>query len=248
MISSEAIALDPHTADAFYIRDLAYHGLGKLDAADADFAMALKLDGTKPPYAHWGDCTNADPRTSLTATPPQSDPGYLDSILRKAPELKEGITAYNAALDKDKKNDNAGAVQDYTRAADIITQWGAPLFYRAGCKRVLNDGAGALADYTQAIERNPYDARVYYARATLQRQKNKTAEAIGDFTQYIRYRPADYNGYYKRGKCRVDGGDYAERRTMKTRDMTRRSRISRVRSGSTKARRSPTRGGAGPGT
>ena len=52
---TEAIRLDPKSAEALHLRGLAYYSLDKLDAADADFAAAFKIDGTKPPYESWGD-------------------------------------------------------------------------------------------------------------------------------------------------------------------------------------------------
>jgi tetratricopeptide (TPR) repeat protein len=88
--------------------------------------------------------------------------------------LKSGIEKMN-------KNDNDGAVADFTKAIEYNPELDQAYYHRANTKYNMRDYKGAMADYNEAIRVNPGFADAYANRGSLKSGNGDRDGACADW-------------------------------------------------------------------
>jgi tetratricopeptide (TPR) repeat protein len=127
----------------------------------------------------------------------------------RSPQQLNSAAAYlQSALYRKEENDQAGAIEDCTRAIALDPHNAQAYFLRAENKFILYDilnnsslskASEVEADYSQAIRFNSRYAEAYLKRAFVRSERLKTySNALYDLNQYIILRPQDIEGYSRR--------------------------------------------------
>jgi tetratricopeptide (TPR) repeat protein len=169
---SEAIRLNPSSAQAHRLRAAALLNQNKPDEAVADFDAALKID---PDNA----ATHEARGIALAA---QQKWDEAKKSLSRAAELFPQSSG--AILQRGRVNLLAGNPQDAVKDADEVLKLvpGMPeaMLLRSHAKLAAGDKAGALADVEKVLERTPTSAQALRARITIYLAEQKVSEAIND--------------------------------------------------------------------
>jgi tetratricopeptide (TPR) repeat protein len=197
---SQAIALNPRYAIAYFLRAYVKDQLNDPQGALADFNQAISLNPQDAVvYINRGnlkaDKLN-DPQGALA--------DYSQAISLKP---QNAIAYYNRGnLKKEKLNDPQGALADFNQAISLNPRHLAAYNNRGILKvAILNDPAGALADFNQATSLNPQDATAYNNRGSLKYQKlNDPEGALSDYNQAISLNPQFASAYYNRGNLKQE--------------------------------------------
>lgn len=97
---------------------------------------------------------------------------------------------YNSGIEKEEKGDLAGAIADYTKAAEKHNPDDfRALNNRGNVKFTMHDTKGALADYSQAIKLNPGYALAYYSRARVEQSLGQVDAAQADYGKALELQP-----------------------------------------------------------
>jgi tetratricopeptide (TPR) repeat protein len=211
---TQAIALKPNYAQAYFLRGYIYYSMGEHTKALQDFDRALQLQPTyNTGYTNRGNVKAAlrdkvgalaDYDRSLQLRPlnatVHNNRGVLKhSLLRDsagslsdynqaiAIEPNNAIAYYNRALLKNDQDDSAGALADYNRAIQLNPRYAEAYNNRGLLKsRYLEDHQGGLADIEQALALDPTNISSYGARALLKYDVSQDAVgAIADYSQAI---------------------------------------------------------------
>ena len=103
--------------------------------------------------------------------------------LKKAGELlDEGCNKFN-------KEDFQGAIDKFSKAIELKSNYDRAYSNRGAAKYFLNDTEGAMQDYNKAIELNPRNVNAYTNRATLNQKLKNYQDAIDDCTRAIEIEP-----------------------------------------------------------
>jgi len=111
---------------------------------------------------------------------------------------------------KRNKDDNYGAIADYTEAIRINPQYGDAFILRGASKASLGDNYGAIADYTEAIRfKSDYISleQIYRVRGMTKSSLEDKYGAISDFTEAIRINSKYSDAYFERGNVKGLLGD-----------------------------------------
>jgi curved DNA-binding protein CbpA len=111
---------------------------------------------------------------------------------------------YVRAVAKSLNKDYQGAVEDYTQAIELNTQFVEAYIKRAATYYKLGDDRGTLKDCTQALQINPNLALAYYYQGRARYRLGYTQAAIEAYTQAIRLEPDQAQAYYHRGIANHD--------------------------------------------
>jgi tetratricopeptide (TPR) repeat protein len=106
------------------------------------------------------------------------------------------------------KNDEVGAIEDYTKAIELDPGSSDAYYSRALAKESSGDLNGALADLNKAIELNPEYQEAYLERGQLRNELREFMDAIADFTKAIELFPEDEDAYLYRGVAKYELHDY----------------------------------------
>lgn len=114
---------------------------------------------------------------------------------------------FDQGLYKQKKGDNQGAIEDYTKAIQLNPNNATAYNNRGFVRLSLGDNRGAIADYTKAIQLDPDDVTAYYFRGSARSELGEKQGAISDYTIAIQLDPNDATAYKNRAFAREDLGD-----------------------------------------
>src|SRR5258708_24740674 len=202
---SEAIRINPRSADAFFIRANAYSRAGDFDRASADYNETIRIDpnhaksydGRGFAYYRKGeyDRTIADENEAL-----RLDPKYANAYNNR------GI-AYG------QKGDDDRAFADYDRA--ILMDPKQPYAYanRARIYGQKGDHDRALADGNEAIQINPKNVNAWIVRGNAYSAKSEFERAIASYDDAIRLNPLDREALTGRGLAYEKQADIARARS-----------------------------------
>jgi tetratricopeptide (TPR) repeat protein len=222
---SQAIALNPRYAIAYFLRAYIKNDLNDPQGALTDYNQAISLN-PKNTEAHnnrgllkfqnlndfQGALADFNQAISLN---PQNTAAYTNRGLLKQTKLNDfqgALADYNQAISLNPKfavaynnrgilkyqklNDFQGALADFNQAISLNPKY-AEAYNNRG---LLNDPEGALADYNQAISLNPKYAEAYYNRGILKFQKLSDSKgALADYNQAISLNPKYAEAYLNRG-------------------------------------------------
>lgn len=151
---SEAIALDPAYADAYFNRGVAYHRLERYTEAIADYTQATRL------YPSFGKAYNN--RGLAYGSLKQYEKAIADytQAIVHIPTYPKAY--YNRALAYRQLQQYDKAVADYSRALALDPTYVNAYINRGLAYHYLQQYDKAIADYSQAIARNSQDATAYY--------------------------------------------------------------------------------------
>jgi tetratricopeptide (TPR) repeat protein len=121
--------------------------------------------------------------------------------------LKSAEDYISRGTDKYIRNDDAGAIEDFTKAIELDPGSSEAYYSRALAKESSGDLNGALADLNKAIELNPEYIEAYLERGQLRNILGEFKDAIADFTKAIKLFP-DEDAYFGRGEAKYELHDY----------------------------------------
>jgi tetratricopeptide (TPR) repeat protein len=175
---TEAIELDPNSAEAYFFRGLAFDDTGDYDKAISDYTKSIDLDPNEGnPYYN---------RASLYADNMEFDKAIADYT--RAIELKSAYSPesyFNRALVYALNNRFDEAIADLTSAINL-----RPDYIKAYDQRGLfyartGQFNKAMEDHDKAIELDPAWAHLYFNRGVTNAQMGNIPLAIEDFNKVI---------------------------------------------------------------
>lgn len=170
---SEAIRLDPSSAETFFLRGFARREQGDWKGAIVDYDEAIRLD---PRHAN-AYATRANARRILGDLPrARADADRAVSI---DPQSLLGFN--NRGLIRYHQDDLVAAADDHGRAIRIDPTFTLAWYHRGRTRFYLGDIEGAIADYSEGIRLAPDDADFYVARANARRAASDLAGSLDDF-------------------------------------------------------------------
>lgn len=123
------------------------------------------------------------------------------------PEEVEGISYYFKGSEKFFKRDYVGAIEELTKAIELIPTHYRAYQFRASCKEALDDYIGALRDYNEAINIIPQDYSNYQHRGDIKFYLEDYRGALLDYNKGIDLH-ATPGGYCGRAKIKNALKDY----------------------------------------
>lgn len=102
----------------------------------------------------------------------------------------DALQYFNQGIEKSRKKDLEGAIQDYTKAIELSS---------STTKRTITekDNDGSLL-HTNIIETNEGNVNVYYNRGCAYFDTHNYKEALYDYSKVIEYSPQDAETYFRR--------------------------------------------------
>lgn len=233
---SQAIALDPYLAEAYYRRGLAYANIGNLHAAVFDYTEALKHDQSRMEFyfarafgrlelknfsGALTDIQSAIGR-NLHYAPAHQLKGTIETKLTMFPaaisSFKQAAQLYLAANDKENCRiclQKIEKLQCSTAKTPEKPQQHPPkllsqaqIFTQILQQAERGDCIGALQALDWAIQVDDKDARVYCCRGIVKSKMGNKQGAIADFNSALELNPADAIALRNRGKLRFLISDY----------------------------------------
>ena len=195
----KAIALNPASSHAYYIRGDAHYDKGNFEQAIADYSRALEIN---PVYikAYYRRGVFYQSKANMVLT--ISD--YNKVIAIDSTYLDVHFNRGNAYYDK---GDLEHAISDYSRAIEINPAHFKAYNSRGNAYCDKGELELAIADYSKAIEISPKDTQAYNSRGIAYLQKGKLALAIADYSKAIEISPKDTQAYNNRGIAYHRKGD-----------------------------------------
>lgn len=130
----------------------------------------------------------------------------FDDVIKKQPNIS--FAYISRGLERLSRNDNEGALTDFTRAAGLESDSYLAYYYQGKARVALKDYQRALEDFSKALEiKNDY-ADIYYERANLKHDLGYNEAAIVDYNLSIQYKPEFSGAYNNRGNTKCDIKDY----------------------------------------
>ena len=187
---NKAINLNPKYIDAYSNRGESKLKLGQYESAISDFQIAEKLGlQTSNFYLFYG-------YAYYMLKQPNNGLPYLEKAIEL--DSNNGYAYRWRGEIKYDKNDNKGAVEDYTKAI-LISPTASNYFARGLAYYYLKDYNAAIEDMNKAIELNPNNSQYYYDRGDAKDNINDFDGACKD------WKIAKSNGYdvpeYKINRC-----------------------------------------------
>ena len=115
--------------------------------------------------------------------------------------VKSGMNKY---YDEDFK----GAIDDFTKAIALDSNFVEAYFSRGYAKNNLKDYKGAIADFSKSILLDPWNVNNYLMRAKIRDVVLDYKEAINDYTKGIELYPKSHSLYLQRGLLKRKTNDY----------------------------------------
>lgn len=171
---SEAIRLDPSSAETYFLRGFTRRDKDDWKGAVVDYDEAIRLD---PRHAN-AYATRGNARRMLGDLPgARAD---ADEAVRLDPQNLLGFN--NRGLIRFHQDDLIGAAEDHTRAVSIDPTFMLAWYHRGRARFYLGDTEGAIADYGEAIGLAPSEADLYVERANARRSTGDLGGALDDYT------------------------------------------------------------------
>ena len=186
----KAIGLNPEYAEAFVDRGACKANLGQLDSSIADYAKAQQIGlSTSRLYSNFGF-------SYYKLKEPEKALPYFEKAL-EVDSSNSAAYRWRGEIKYD-KNDNKGAVEDYTKAISYNSN-ASNYFARGLAYYYLKNYKKAIQDMDKAIELNPTAGQYYYDRGDAKDLTNDFEAACLD------WKTAKTKGYnvpeYKIKKC-----------------------------------------------
>ena len=110
---------------------------------------------------------------------------------------------YQRGIDKARRGDYLGAIQEFNRALRVNPQFGDAYYQRGLAHFDLKDIQGAIADYTQALQINSHNIEAYFGRSLAHLAGEEMSAAMDDVNRLIQLNPNHAPAYNLRATiCR----------------------------------------------
>lgn len=199
---TQAIEINPLSANAYASRGQAYNGLGKHEMAINDINKAINLNPEDPNcYNNRGD------------------------VYSNIGNFSQAINDYNKAIGIDPKNEvaynNRGiiyskqgnyydAIKDFNIAIKINPMH-TQIYYNRGIAYAnIGNYSQAISDYNKAIGNNSLHDEAYASRGAVYSKLGNLSQAISDFNKSIEINPNDATVYFDRGNVYINSGSYSK--------------------------------------
>ena len=124
------------------------------------------------------------------------------------PEQLKVQEYFERGIEKGKRSDYKGAIDEYTRAILFDETFAEAYFKRGGCYWNLGDKVQALADYEQAVIIDPEHSKVNIMRAHTYLEKAKYNEALVEAEKAVIANPELDEAYFARAQVKHHLEDY----------------------------------------
>jgi tetratricopeptide (TPR) repeat protein len=112
--------------------------------------------------------------------------------------FSESSNIFVRGVGRARKQDHAGAVQDFTKSILTNRRFAAAYLNRGISKSELGDEPGSLADQAKSLELDPNQSIALLNRGVVRYRQGDKAGAIKDYTAAIKLQPDDPIAYYNR--------------------------------------------------
>jgi tetratricopeptide (TPR) repeat protein len=233
---SQAIQLNPHLADAYYRRGLAYLKLGSLHEAVFDYTAALNCDRDRMEFYHARAFVRvqlknlhgalADVQAALNRNfnyaPAHQLKGTIEEKLTMLPasvaSFKQAANLYLAAKDSENCRVCLQKIEklqfSVLKAPELPPPEPSKLLSQPQLLAQIlqqaekGDCTGALQALDWAIKVDDKDAQVYCCRGIVKSKMGDRQGAIADFSHAIQQNPLNAIAFRNRGKLRLQISDF----------------------------------------
>ena len=206
----QATELNPQSFQAWEKYGAVLQQLGRYTEAIEVNKQAMLISGRNQNIFDLEESVNSDlSNTANTVNLSQ----YLtnQTIVNSETEYySQTIELFNQGVNKYQAGDCLAAIQLWTRAIQIKSDYYEAYVLRGAALRNLGRYEEAVADCTQAIEINPDGYHAYSNRGAFLNELGRNEEAISDYTKAIEISPDDYQVYYNRGNALRNLGRYED--------------------------------------
>ena len=137
----------------------------------------------------------------------ENSQGVADEYNLKIDELS-ALEWFDNGYEKAISGDYKGAIEDFTKAIELVPKYAPAYDYRGNTKGRLGDYRGAIQDFTKAIELDPKHSSAYHGRGNSKAILGDHKGAILDFTKTIELDPQNANAYGSMGASKYVLGDH----------------------------------------
>ena len=222
--ASKSIDRNPFIYDAYYLRGISRHSLGKDSLAALDYEMVLKNNPDHKGALHNASALYVTRKDTVRAKEtiahlkryfPDYAMGYVldgglhlaqkdtlgaEALFEKALEKDSGLTGAYLSLAEIRYNrgEYGHAEGLIDKAIEQIPKESRLFVNRALMRYKQNNIRGAMADYTEAVTLDPSSTLAHYNRALLRTQVGELNGALEDFNMVIREDPNNYFALFNR--------------------------------------------------
>ena len=199
---TEAIRVNPKSADAFYKRGSAYARKGDSGKAVADYTEAIRLD---PKYV--AAYINRGAAYERNGAHDKAIPDYTEAI-RLNPN--DALPYCNRGAAYMMKGDREIAVADYTKAIRLNPKDDTAYYNRGLAYADGRQYDKAIGDFSVSIRLNAKFSLAYYRRGIAYDNKGEYDNAVADLTESIRLDAKFQSAYFRRGVVHQEKGELAK--------------------------------------
>lgn len=222
--ASKSIGRNPFIYDAYYLRGISRHSLGKDSLAALDYEVVLKnnpdhkgaLHNASAVYISRKDTTKAKGTIAhLQRYFPDYAMGYVldgglhleekdtiaaEKLFEKALHIDPSLTGAYLSLAEIEYNraQFRQAEELITKAIKQVPRESRLFVNRALMRYKQNNIRGAMSDYTEAVRLDPSSSLAHYNRALLRTQVGELNGALEDFNAVVRQDPNNYFAIFNR--------------------------------------------------
>jgi tetratricopeptide (TPR) repeat protein len=232
---TQAIALKPDDADAYFIRGKAFSARGEYEKAIEDFTKFIDTTPDSILYFYRSETylnmgkyeeAMADYKKYMGGNCPDIlIYNYFGEHFSSQRKYEEAIEAFTKAIDTDPgyadiyyNRGNAlsclerykEAIEDYTKAIDIKSDYAEAYFNRGNAFSAQLKYEEAIANYNQAITLDPDVAEFYISRGDVFYKQRNHEKAISNYSKAKKLKPDYFKIYRKCGDVFLDQGKYKE--------------------------------------
>ena len=152
-----------------------------------------------------------EPITATEATPLRRQPQETAAAQRPTqPDLEPSTSSgwFNRAYARAKRGDQAGAIEDYSKALDLDPRNAQAWNNRGGQRAAMGELDGAITDFSKAIEFDQRLVQAWTNRGKVRGDKGDLDGSIADITRAIEIDPAYPIAWHYRGMTRLAKKDY----------------------------------------
>ena len=196
---SQALALNPKYAFAYYQRGLIYSNQKQFEKALQDYDQSLKYN----PYfskAYYQRGTVQKERNQIE----KALTNYSEAI-RLSP--RSHSLYFSRGLLLQQKGDLDQALRDFKEVLSLVPNQTKAWFHCGQIEEIKENSTQALSYYSQAIQQDPQFVEAYFRRAHLQGEKKEFEKALSDLTQILLLQPKNQTASLWRARFLVEMGD-----------------------------------------
>jgi tetratricopeptide (TPR) repeat protein/V8-like Glu-specific endopeptidase len=128
----------------------------------------------------------------------KSEPMVVTAQPLSTRKLSESSSLFVQGVERARKNDHNGAIQNFTRAIVANKKFAAAYLNRGVSKSEIGDEQGSLADQASSLALDPDQSIALLNRGVVRYRQGDKAGALQDYSAAIKLQPDDPIAYYNR--------------------------------------------------